>query len=131
MELNKYPSKKLKTLQHAVKLAIYHAVGLNQGVALNHLTEFELEIEAAIRDAKFEEDQLPFSKSENTTMVKIDKEDRDILTRECLEGHMRVEYFTMEENDNMLLARIGDNMPATMYQLGVNVGLRKSERMLD
>jgi hypothetical protein len=50
--------------------------------------------------------------------VKIDKQDRDLIHATCIEGSVEVEFFTMEENENMLLAIFRVPDPGMLFVVG-------------
>jgi hypothetical protein len=57
--------------------------------------------------------------------VKIDKQDKDLILATCLEGLVEVEFFTMEENENLLLAIFKVPDPGMLFIVGRMVELKR------
>jgi hypothetical protein len=53
-----------------------------------------------------------------TAYVKIDKREKDTLTRCCLESRIKVEFFIIETNENLLLAAITVDDLGQLFVLG-------------
>lgn len=58
---------------------------------------------------------------ENTTLVKINASDRDALAKVCALNDLHVRFFTIEPNDNLLLAEICCAIPGMLFYLGRQV----------
>lgn len=57
-------------------------------------------------------------------LIKIDKKDRDALAHTCASANVRVEFFTIEHNDEMLLAEIHNCNPTIAFTLGRMMQIR-------
>jgi len=58
------------------------------------------------------------------TLLKIDKRDRDCFHKVCIDHNLPVNFYTMEENDNMLLAEVDTDSASVCFHLGRSVELQ-------
>jgi hypothetical protein len=57
--------------------------------------------------------------------VKIDKKDKDLVQLTCIEGAVKVEFFTIEENENLLLAMFNVPDPGMLFVVGRMIELKR------
>lgn len=60
-----------------------------------------------------------------TTLLKIYKTERDIIEEVCATTDTPVSFFTIEENEQMLLAEFNESDPGIMFRIGRMVEIRK------
>lgn len=56
------------------------------------------------------------------TPIRISMCDKEIVARECADVLVPVEFFTVENNTDMVLACFGTDNPETMFRIGKIVG---------
>jgi hypothetical protein len=54
----------------------------------------------------------------NTTLIKIDKREKDAVAKVCALMDQHVGFYTIEPNDDLLLVEIHTNNPAITYFIG-------------
>lgn len=59
------------------------------------------------------------------TLIKIDKNDRDLLARFCTECLLPYRFYTVEANDNLLLCEVETDSKDILFSLGKMVGMAK------
>lgn len=57
------------------------------------------------------------------TLLKIDKRERDTFHRICIEHNIPVNFYTMEENESMLLAQVDTDSQSVCFHLGRSIEL--------
>lgn len=56
------------------------------------------------------------------TPIRIRRSEKEIIARECADVLLPVEFFTIENNTDLLLACFGTDNPETMFRIGKIVG---------
>lgn len=66
-----------------------------------------------------------------TTILTIPKDERGSIEEICTTLDLKVDFFTDESNDEVLLARFHESDPSYMYRIGRLVGIRKIDKFIN
>lgn len=66
-----------------------------------------------------------------TTILTIQKEDRDTIEKVCAVADTQCRFFTNESNDQLLMVEFNESDPGIMYRIGAMVGLSKIEKYIN
>lgn len=59
------------------------------------------------------------------TLIKLNKDDQDLMARFCAECMIPVRFYTMEVNESMVLCEVDNDSGNILFSLGKMVGMAK------
>lgn len=65
-----------------------------------------------------------------TTILTIPKEERETIEEVCAMTDIKVDFFTNEVNDQLLVVRFHESDPGTMFRLGKMIGITKIDKYI-